>query len=346
MLGGCWENYISSGVVGATIAGGGEQHYDDLDGAENLPNGVNGNFGTVGGGYSNTAGYGGTVPGGINNVAAGNGSFAAGQQAQALHTGAFAWADSQNAPFASTGNDQFCVRAQGGVKLDNSTSVAFGSATRQMLELYRDPTSTYIYGIGVQSSTLYERAGVGAGFAWYSGGVHNNGQDNNGGGSTLMTLDSSGDLNVTANASICTLTIRGGCDVAEPFVMSASAIVKGSVVVIDEEHAGQLKLSDRPYDTRVAGIVSGANGINPGIALHQDGALQDGQNVALSGRVYVLADASGSPITPGDLLTTSAIPGYAMKVADHLKAQGAILGKDMTGLKNGQGMVLVLVTLQ
>jgi hypothetical protein len=35
-----------------------------------------------------------------------------------------------------------------------------------------------------------------------------------------------------------------------------------------------------------------------------------------------------------------------MKVSDHLKAQGAILGKAMTALSEGQGMVLVLVTLQ
>jgi hypothetical protein len=35
-----------------------------------------------------------------------------------------------------------------------------------------------------------------------------------------------------------------------------------------------------------------------------------------------------------------------MKVTDHAKAQGAILGKAMTGLSDGRGMVLVLVTLQ
>jgi hypothetical protein len=35
-----------------------------------------------------------------------------------------------------------------------------------------------------------------------------------------------------------------------------------------------------------------------------------------------------------------------MKVTDHAKAQGAILGKAMTALKAGRGMVLVLVTLQ
>src|ERR1039457_3940905 len=108
-----------------------------------------------------------------------------------------------------------------------------------------------------------------------------------------MTLDGVGNLSLTANASVCTLEIRGGCDVAEPFQMSHQEIPKGSVVVIDDENAGQLKLSDRAYDSRVAGIVSGANGINPGVSLHQEGVMEGGQNVALSGRVYVLADEIG-----------------------------------------------------
>ena len=68
--------------------------------------------------------------------------------------------------------------------------------------------------------------------------------------------------------------------------------------------------------------------------------------MALSGRVYVLADATSGGIEPGDLLTTSDTPGHAMKVTDHAKAQGAILGKAMSGLSTGKGLVLVLVTLQ
>ena len=36
-----------------------------------------------------------------------------------------------------------------------------------------------------------------------------------------------------------------------------------------------------------------------------------------------------------------------MKVANHARAQGAIIGKAITGLKKGQtGMVLVLINLQ
>ena len=153
-------------------------------------------------------------------------------------------------------------------------------------------------------------------------------------------------LQVNGNAQVCTLTIAGGCDVSEPFKLSNDDIPKGSLVVIDDTSTGILKLSATAYDTRVAGIVSGANGINPGISLQQPGINESGQNVALSGRVYALADATSDPIKPGDLLTTSCTPGHCMKVTDHARAQGAIIGKAMSGLQSGKGMVLVLVSLQ
>jgi hypothetical protein len=168
-------------------------------------------------------------------------------------------------------------------------------------------------------------------------------------GNTALILNFAGDWGEThiggRVTQVNTLRIIGGADLAEPFAMPAE-IPKGSVVVIDEANPGQLKLSTEAYDARVAGIVSGANGINPGIALHQEGVLEGGQHVALSGRVYVHADASRDPIKPGDMLTTSDTPGHAMKATDRDRAHGTILGKAMTGLDHGQGMVLVLVTLQ
>jgi endosialidase-like protein len=88
---------------------------------------------TVAGGYANSANTNSaTVPGGYFNVASGQYSLAAGQQAQALHQGAFVWADSQNAPFASQANDQFLIRAQGGVgiNLNNPTDAALSVAGR------------------------------------------------------------------------------------------------------------------------------------------------------------------------------------------------------------------------
>jgi hypothetical protein len=116
--------------------------------------------------------------------------------------------------------------------------------------------------------------------------------------------------------------------------------------VIDESQPGHLKLSEQPYDTRVAGIISGAGGVNSGLTLSQQGVLEGGQNVALSGRVYALADATESPIKPGDLLTTSTNPGHCMKAADRERAYGTVIGKAMTGLAEGCGLVLVLVSLQ
>ena len=143
------------------------------------------------------------------------------------------------------------------------------------------------------------------------------------------------------------MTIRGGADVAEPFEMTKpDEMEPGTVVVIDEDHAGHLMKSTESYDTRVAGIISGAGGVKPGLRLHQEGVMEGDHHVALSGRVYVKADASFGKIKPGDLLTTSSTAGHAMKVQDHDKARGAILGKAMSRLDKGTGLVLVLVTLQ
>jgi len=162
------------------------------------------------------------------------------------------------------------------------------------------------------------------------------------------TTTVNGAANINGTATVQVLTVTGGSDVAEPFTISPAnqSISAGEVVVIDEANPGQLTLTDRPYDTRVAGVISGANGIHPGIQMHQQGLLEGGRNVALTGRVYVQADTSNGAISPGDMLTTSRTPGRAMRVSDHARAQGAILGKAITALQAGRGMVLVLVTLQ
>jgi len=130
-------------------------------------------------------------------------------------------------------------------------------------------------------------------------------------------------------------------------VRERAKIKPGMLVAIDPDNPGALRMTESAYDRTVAGIVSGANGIKPGVTLKQEGTSAAGNiPVALTGRVYCMADASKGAIKPGDLLTSSDIPGHAMKVADYTKAQGSIVGKAMTGLDSGTGMVLVLVTLQ
>jgi hypothetical protein len=119
------------------------------------------------------------------------------------------------------------------------------------------------------------------------------------------------------------------------------------VVAVDPAGDGELRLSRHAYDRSVAGVVSGAGELEPGLMMGQRGTLADGEvAVALAGRVYVWADADPVPIRPGDLLTTSDTPGHAMRVADPERAHGAILGKALTGLESGKGLVLALVALQ
>ncbi len=121
-IGGGVFNFTSG--PGSVIGGGG---YDGTDLGGNIASGA---ASTVSGGFLNAAdGNFATVPGGYANIAGGTYSFAAGQQAQALHQGSFVWADSQSAPFASTGNDQFCIRAQGGLQLTGSDTATLMTVT-------------------------------------------------------------------------------------------------------------------------------------------------------------------------------------------------------------------------
>ncbi|MFC2085820.1 hypothetical protein ACFLRO_01265 [Bacteroidota bacterium] len=142
-----------------------------------------------------------------------------------------------------------------------------------------------------------------------------------------------------------------GADVAENFDVrpnvSYPELMPGLVVSIDPMHPGELMVSEEEYDQKVVGIISGAGGVRPGIYMSQRGTMADGAHpVAIAGRVYVLADASNGPIVPGDLLTTSSIAGHAMKATDHERSRGAVLGKAMTGLESGSGLVLLFVSQQ
>jgi hypothetical protein len=95
----------------------------------------------------------------------------------------------------------------------------------------------------------------------------------------------------------------------------------------------------------VVGVASGAGDLRSALRL----GTRPGEArvpVALTGRVYCKADAGLGPIELGDLLTTSSTEGHAMRVGDHALAAGAIIGKALAPLDEGQGLVPVLLTLQ
>lgn len=168
------------------------------------------------------------------------------------------------------------------------------------------------------------------------------------GGVTVLELDAehNGDSRVITQE----LEITGGSDLAEAFDVAPAAETvpaPGLVVSIDPSHPGRLAVSATPYDPLVAGVMSGAGGVEAGLIMGQRGSVADGEHaVALVGRVYVWTDASYGAVRPGDFLTTSATPGHAMRAVDAERRTGAVIGKAMTALESGRGLVLVLVSLQ
>ncbi|MEU6308611.1 hypothetical protein [Streptomyces chartreusis] len=131
-----------------------------------------------------------------------------------------------------------------------------------------------------------------------------------------------------------------GTDYAESFDADETA-APGTVLVIGEN--GLLAPCDEEYDTAATGVVSGAGGLTPGSILAGETDASHHVTVALAGQVYVKADAGYGAITVGDLLTTSPTEGFAMRVADRTRAVGAIIGKALTAMPNGTGLVRMLV---
>lgn len=168
--------------------------------------------------------------------------------------------------------------------------------------------------------------------------------DNNGNMTVQIRGDVSGDGRVSTNE----LEITGGSDLSEHFdITNAKVDIQPGMIVSISGKQGELSITNSKRDKKIVGIISGANGIQTGMLMGQKGSIADGDYpVALTGRTYVLANTENGPIESGDFITSSSIPGYGMKVKNHKKSQGAIIGKAMTELEKGSGYVLVLVNLQ
>jgi hypothetical protein len=153
-----------------------------------------------------------------------------------------------------------------------------------------------------------------------------------------------GDVEINGN-----LTMLSGGDVifsdfAEDFDIGDAEVEPGTVMAIDQD--GALRPSNHPYDKRVAGVVSGAGDYRPAIVLGNQGQSGNRRSIALVGKVYCKVDARDAAIEIGDLLTTSPTSGHAMKAQDPVSAFGAVIGKALKPLKEGQGLIPILVALQ
>ncbi len=151
------ENSVASTAVGATISGGGAaltanavlDNFGVIGGGLNnlvgtddgnpanavaaVVSGGNSNvaaaaYSSIGGGHSNTilsTAIGASIPGGAFNTVSAPFSMSAGVRAKALHTGSFVWGDTQAADLSTTKNNQFIVRASGGIWLGDDSDVSF-----------------------------------------------------------------------------------------------------------------------------------------------------------------------------------------------------------------------------
>ncbi|MGB9928513.1 MAG: hypothetical protein ACPK85_08925 [Methanosarcina sp.] len=154
-----------------------------------------------------------------------------------------------------------------------------------------------------------------------------------------LVVDENGIITITNDLQLV------NADCAEDFdIIGAKSIEPGTVMVIDNE--GALRASDQAYDRRVAGVISGAGDLRPGITLGKQINKSNRLPLALTGKVYCKVDANYSAVEVGDLLTTSSTFGHAMKVSEHSRSIGAIIGKALNRLESGCGLIPILVALQ
>lgn len=113
-IGGGTDNIAGTGFSEryATVAGG----------VGNVATGVGS---TIGGGSNNVAiGTASVVPGGENNEASGEYSFAAGRRAKTAFNGTFVWGDSTDEDLFASDDNQFLIRAAGGVGINTNAPAA------------------------------------------------------------------------------------------------------------------------------------------------------------------------------------------------------------------------------
>jgi hypothetical protein len=196
---------------------------------------------------------------------------------------------------------------------------------------------------GIGAAVFAEKKGDKGHAGFFAGNVHITRNLSVEGDIALANVaDFAEDFAVTAG--LRTASARAAADIATGTATDAEAVEPGTVMVLADEET--LRPSDKPYDRRVVGVVSGAGAYRPGIVLDKRPGVPGRVPIALLGKVYCKVDGDFGPIAVGDPLTTSPTVGHAMRVSDPHSALGAVLGKAMRALPSGRGAIPVLVTLQ
>ena len=135
--------------------------------------------------------------------------------------------------------------------------------------------------------------------------------------------------------------LPGGADFAELLPAYSDDLEPGDVLAIAAD--GRLMRSQQAYQASVVGVYSTKPGVLGGTTM--DGAVDGLVPLAVVGVVPVKACAESGPVRPGDMLVASSIPGHAMRAGER-SAVGRVIGKALSGLEDGEGVITMLVILQ
>ncbi len=145
-------------------------------------------------------------------------------------------------------------------------------------------------------------------------------------------------------------TQTGGADYAESIhAVNRSQLHPGDVLSIAPSEGYSVAKSTRPYSSLVVGVYSTKPAVLAVGSQGVDASLSGQVPVAMMGVVPTKVTATGGAIHPGDLLTTSRVPGYAMKAKATtihgiaIYPQGTIVGKALQSLDHGQGVIEVML---
>ncbi len=153
---------------------------------------------------------------------------------------------------------------------------------------------------------------------------------------SLCASTATGDTDIRLYQMFATV-IDTGSDLAEIYTTKDEDLETGDIVSIDPDLSTGVMKSSKPYDKSVIGIVSTSPGVVIG-SVQKEGV--KAMPIALSGRVPTKVSTENGSIYPGDYLTTSSIPGVAMKST---KA-GPIIGTAINSFDDDKvGKILVFV---
>ncbi|WP_456237613.1 tail fiber domain-containing protein [Hymenobacter monticola] len=170
----------------------------------------------------------------------------------------------------------------------NGNAINFGTTTQQMLNLWNAN-----YGIGVQTNTEYFRSADS--FAWYSGGSHNDGQFNAGGGTTQMVLQA-GKLGIGTAAPVSELDVPNGSvhlpgDSWIRFSGNNKNYLRGTTILADDAQGGRVGIgtADPVFPLDVQSTVTPGNYPYAFYAVAGNGAVSTGSTGGNTGPVSIRA---------------------------------------------------------